>query len=364
MSMFKEAENQMAYLKAGFMGFQGSGKTTTATKLAVGLQKLLTERGLPGGGAPIFFADTETGADWVKRDCDEAGVNLLVNKTRAFKHLVPMVDEVEKTKSILIIDSITHFWRDLTESYARKKNRKHGLQFQDWSFLKEEWGKFTDAYVNSNAHIIMCGRAGYEYSNEKNEETGKNDLIKDGVKMKAEGETGYEPNLLVFMERLQGLNKNSPEVDVKRQALILKDRSRLLDGKSFLNPCFEDFLPHIECLNLGGTHVGVDTDENSDSIIPGYDNENTALERKICMEEIKEEINKHLPGTTAAVKKQKGDLWDSCMGHRSQTRFESSSYEELLNVREKVWQRLNGHSYDQRREDIKEDLKEQSELTF
>lgn len=360
MSLFAEAENQMAYLKAGFMGFQGSGKTTTATRVAVGLHDLLKERGLPGGDAPIFFADTETGADWVRQDTDAAGIKLQVAKTRAFKNLIPMIDEVEKSKSILIIDSITHFWRDLTESYARKKNRKSGLQFQDWAFLKEQWGQFTDAYVNSNAHIIMCGRAGFEYANEEDDE-GKRELIKTGVKMKAEGETGYEPNLLIFMERHQEIVKNVPVVT--RRALVMKDRSRLLDGKTFIQPEFKDFLPHIDCLNLGGSHVGVDLDENSDSIIPGFD-EGTSKLKAICLEEITAEIEKHLPGTSAAMKKKKGELADSCFGTRSKTAIEVMSYESLLNAREAVWKYLNGHSYDQKAAAVKEDLEEQKNLTF
>ena len=38
--LLKPAQNQTAYLKAGILGFQGSGKTYTATRLASGLAKL------------------------------------------------------------------------------------------------------------------------------------------------------------------------------------------------------------------------------------------------------------------------------------------------------------------------------------
>jgi hypothetical protein len=47
----------------------------------------------------------------------------------------------------------------------------------------------------------LCGRAGYEYDHEENEDGGK-DLIKIGTKMKAEGEFGFEPSLVIEMERL------------------------------------------------------------------------------------------------------------------------------------------------------------------
>ena len=80
---------------------------------------------------------------------------------------------------------------------AKKRTR---LQFDDWGYLKGEWRKFTDLFINSNLHIILCGRAGYEYDYFE-DEAGKKQLEKTDIKMKAEGEMGYEPSLLVLMER-------------------------------------------------------------------------------------------------------------------------------------------------------------------
>ena len=360
MSLFARSENEMAFLKAGFMGFQGSGKTMTATLVAIGLHQLLKSKRLPGSDSPIYMVDTETGSDWVKRDCDEAGIELVVSKTRAFKNLVPLIEEVQQTRSILIIDSITHFWRDLTESYARKKNRKYGLQFQDWAWLKEQWGHFTDAYVNANAHILLCGRAGHEYSHEDNED-GRKELIKTGVKMKAEGETGYEPSILVLMERHQELVDGTPKIT--RRGVVLKDRSRLLDGAMFVNPTFEDFRPHIECLNLGGVHRGVDTEENSESLVPERE-ENYAKQREVCLDEIKEEISRAIPGMAADQKKKKSDLLQEIFNTRAWSKVETMTLMELLNGRERIWQTLNGHSYDQAGEARQKDVEEQAELTF
>lgn len=42
--LFSKATNTQAYLKAGFMGFAGDGKTFTATRLAIGLVELMRER--------------------------------------------------------------------------------------------------------------------------------------------------------------------------------------------------------------------------------------------------------------------------------------------------------------------------------
>ncbi len=190
MALFSEMENTQAYLKCGLLGFAGSGKSTTATNIATGLVNLLREKQLESGNKPVFFLDTESGADWVKPLFEKESIKLFVSKTRAFKDLVDAITEAEKGASVLIVDSLTHFWTELTESYATKKNRKYGLQFQDWAVLKTEWRRFTDLYVNSNVHIILAGRAGYEYDFFENED-GKKELEKTGVKMKAENETGY-----------------------------------------------------------------------------------------------------------------------------------------------------------------------------
>ena len=262
-ALFKKSDSTQAYLKAGFMGFAGSGKTFTAAETAIGLVKKLRAGNLPEGGKPVFFLDTETGSDYVSGRFKEEGIELFQAKTRAFSDLIPAVKEAETNGAVLIIDSITHFWREFTEAYAKKRNRSRGLEFQDWAFLKTEWGKFTDAYINTSLHIIMCGRAGYEYDFFTND-SGKRELEKTGIKMKAETETGYEPSLLVLMERTMDMETKK----VYREAHILKERFNIIDGKTIRNPKFEDFLPHIEKLNLGGVQLGVDSSRNSESMIP------------------------------------------------------------------------------------------------
>lgn len=277
MTLFRKQESTSAYLKAGLMGFAGGGKTFTATQIAIGLHAYLKERKLPEGDAPVFFLDTETGSDYVRPLFDKAGIELEQAKTRAFVDLVPAVREAESRRAILLIDSISHFWREFTESYAQKRNRHRGLEFSDWAYLKKEWGKFTDAYVNSASHIIMCGRAGYEFDFFE-DENGKKQLEKTGVKMRAETETGYEPSLLVLLERHMDMDTKR----VYREAHVLKERFDVIDGKTFRNPKFEDFLPHIELLNLGGAQVGVDTSRSSEESIPGPERQDWKWREKQC----------------------------------------------------------------------------------
>lgn len=320
MSLFKKQESTQAYLKAGIMGFAGAGKTYTATDIAIGLVKHLKAAGLPEGDKPIFFLDTETGSDYVASRIRDEGVEVFTAKTRAFKDLIPAVKEAETSAGVLIIDSITHFWREFTEAYAKRKNRTR-LQFDDWSYLKQEWGRFTDAYINSSAHIILCGRAGYEYDYFE-DDSGKKQLEKTGIKMKAETEMGYEPSLLILMERQMDMESKQ----VFREAHVLKERFGLIDGKTFKNPTFAQFMPHITSLNLGGKQLGIDTSRNSEDMIEsGGDSwPHEKRQREIYCEEIKGLMVKHnLDGTSADVKKRRMDILQGVFGTMSWTAIEN-----------------------------------------
>ncbi|MCK4789975.1 MAG: hypothetical protein KAV87_39920, partial [Desulfobacteraceae bacterium] len=82
---------------------------------------------------------------------------------------------------------------------------------------------------------------------EKNEETQRKEFVKSGVKMKMAGETPFEPDLNVWMTLMQKVNADG-NLEVWRDALIMKDRSSLIDGQTFKNPTFEAFKPVVEYL--------------------------------------------------------------------------------------------------------------------
>lgn len=344
-SLFAPATNNQAFLKAGIMGFAGDGKTYTATLLAIGMVQLMRERGLPMGDKPVMFLDTETGADWVQPRFAEANVPLHTAKTRAFTDLLMAVDQAEADGSLLLIDSVTHFWRNITEEYAEARGRKSGLQFQDWAWLKMQWGRFTDRFVNSQLHIIMCGRAGYEYDFFEQEGGGKKELQKTGVKMKAETETGYEPSILLLMEKHREMQGN----EMWHTATVLKDRSTRLHGKTIRDPSFEDFRPHIDFLNLGGTQIGVDSSRTSAELFADDGEPNWKYEKRIkeiALDEILQILEKHHHGTSAVAKTAKADLVEKLAGTRSWERVKSFSADALADLRNKLWIELEGTPYE------------------
>lgn len=306
MGLFKDAENTVAYGKIGLMGEAGSGKTYTATLIAIGLIKYLRAQGIAGADKPAYLLDTEQGSSWIAPLFKESGIPLRVATTRAFKDLVPSLQEAEKNGSILIIDSVTHFWAELQATYMAEKRRTK-LEFQDWAVLKQQWNRFADQYVTSHLHCILCGRLGHEYET-TTDDRGRKQIEKSGVKMAAEKGLGYEPNMLIWMERDMDLASKS----TSRTATILKDRSRKLDGKTFSNPTFATFLPHIQAMALGGNHAPLDTSRTSAGTLPDPDRPDSGdmrgIRRQIAVDEIQALMVEHYPSTSAADKAAKGKL--------------------------------------------------------
>lgn len=342
MSLFKKSLNTQAYAKVGILGFAGAGKTYTATSISTGLVQLMRGAGLDAAQKPAFFLDTETGSDWVDPVFQKEGIELHAAKTRAFSDLIIAVKEAEHGASILIVDSVTHFWRELCDAYLKRKNRSR-IEFQDWAVLKKEWGRFTDLFINSNLHIVMCGRAGFEYDYFEDSE-GKKQLEKTGIKMKAETETGYEASLLLLMERHMEMETRR----VYRVAQVLKDRSAKIDGKEFRNPTFQDFSPHFATLNLGGKQLGVDTTRDSGELFDGNGDtkwRRDAREKDIALDEIGELLGKYYPGQTADAKKTKGDLLERFAATRSWERVKAMKPEEVTDIRNRLWLELEGVPY-------------------
>lgn len=307
-SLFRDAENTSAYFKAGVTGFAGTGKSKTAAIIARGLVKLARELRLTYADKPVYYYDTETGSDFLRDDFKSDGIALRTLKSRAFVDLLAAVREAEVNGAALIVDSVTHPWKELCETYRRTKGARlkppqpnYRLQFQDWAYLKEEWGKFTDAFVNSQLHIVMCGRCAFEYDFFEDDD-GKKQLEKTDIKMAAEKDAGYEPSILVYMER----HRDMETMQAYRTATVLKDRADVIDGAVFRNPTFENFMPHVQRLNLGGQQLGVDTTRNSAGLVPQQEQrDDYARKRRIVVDEIQTLMTLHFPGQTAKDKTSK-----------------------------------------------------------
>lgn len=330
MNMLKPATNKQAYAKVGIYGNAGSGKTYTAALVAIGLHQYAKAT------KPIGMFDTEPAASYIIPLFEKAGIPFLVyDESRALKDLMAFMDEAERECFAVIVDSVTHVWRDTQESYMAKvneglarRNKKpiHKLEFHHWGPIKGAWAKFTDRYLSSKLHVIVCGRAGSIYEYQNNEETGKKELITTGTRMATEKEMGYEPSLLIEMSpaREDGKTVN--------RALIVKDRTDTLNGHEVDFPDFEKLKPHFAFLNLGGTHyASMETRDSKDMFTEDGQDDWAAEQRRrtVLAEEIDGLLEKHHPGTSGAAKKAKADLIDEVFQTRSWTKVENTPADRL-----------------------------------
>lgn len=330
MSMLKKATNKMAYAKVGLYGDAGSGKTFTAAHIAIGLHQFAKL------DKPIAMFDTEPAASFIVPYFESAGIDFFVfDESRALADLMAFMDEAERDCSIVIIDSITHIWRKLQQDYLdrlneeRKKRKQFlytKLEFQHWGPIKEKFNKFTDRFLSSKLHAIVCGRAGSIYEYQENDQ-GKRELITVGTKMASEKEMGYEPSLLIEMtkviERGQLVNR----------AFVEKDRADRLNGQVFNKPKFSDFQPHFEALNIGGEHFKSMETRNSGEMFDAYGEESFSQEkrqREIWCEEIKGLLIKHgLDGSSAEAKGKRVDLLQEVFDTASWTKVENMHSDKI-----------------------------------
>ena len=353
-SLLKTMGTGQEYFKGGFLGFNGSGKTATMVFLACGIRRFFK---LPG---PIAMYDSEGGSDHVAPIVKHlTGLDMIGVKARSLDTLAQFTTEcVAAGVSVAVAESMTHPWRELCEAYlggvneARAKNGKaprRYFEIGDWQELKGIWNdRWTSLYLNAPIHLIIAGRAGYEFDEEVDDTTGKTKLVKSGVKMKTEGEFGFEPSLLVEMEADQV--REGGGFTLVRTATVRKDRKTVIDGCTFTVPrrdpdepieafweraaitTFEFFEPHVSRLKTGvyspinvavSTNTGADADGDSEWT-------RERRQRSIYLEEIDGELTAHgLGGQSAEAKDRRLKLLKELFGTYSRTQMESMRSERL-----------------------------------
>ncbi len=320
---FKKAENKMAYLKMGIMGFPSSGKSYTSFVMAKGLHAHLELK------KPICVLDTENAKGFLLEEFGDEKTEFLEpeKSSLAFNDLLITVKDAERECSILIIDSISAIWDKLLEDIMIKK-RKKDTSMYIYTLAIREWRAFTAIFLNSNLHIIYAGRAGFAYTQQESE-SGKMESVATGTKMRGESQMGYEPSLLIEMERIRGKEIGAK---VTHMAHVVKDRAGKngIDGLFKPDPTFDFFMPHIEALNIGGKHEAYDTTLNSQDLFEaGGDSwDQKKRDREIACEELKDQLMLKFSGTTVD-KKAKIEFLEELFGTTSWTEIENVSSKKV-----------------------------------
>ncbi|MGD8786217.1 MAG: AAA family ATPase [Phycisphaerales bacterium] len=327
---FTELKHTRPFAKVAAQGQAGSGKTYTLAKITAGLYQYINSE------KPIVIFDTERSAKFLRPYFESLKIKVLLKESRSLKDLTDTIDFCDNGGSeILIIDSITHVYENFLEAFKKKKGRTF-IQFQDWGILKPTWKReYSDRLVLAKCHILFTGREGYTYEYE--DINGKKELVKTGVKMKVESETAYEPDLLLYMTRHEDILAQDGDKSVWREAMVVKDRSALIDGKVFKDPDFEHFKPVIDFLIQTPSEDATVSEQDDGQLIDDEDNRRESKTKKdILLEEITAIMTKTGLGTSAKDKAKKVEIIERIFNTGSWKKVELMNLDELTHCKHQL----------------------------
>lgn len=335
------------FVKACFGGFAGGGKSKTASDFVIGAYKDL------GYSKPVLVIDNEKGSRFLIPAFRDAGIRAVLKDTTSVDDVLTGFDLLSAGEvEFVFIDSMTKVWYRFVREYMAK-NRRVFMQLDDWGKVIPKWQEvFNDRFVEAQGSIAFTGRGGFEYEKEEDtrDESGrlkKGGFVKSGVKMKMQGETPFEPDLNVWMQREEEFD-DAGRLSVWREALVMKDRSGLIDGMTYKNPTYEVFAPFVRYL------VDVPTGQvagqsSTRSLAPGenFDGYDKRRQAEVALEEISEELNKMHPGSTEVNKAARKEMLEKIFGTRSWTAVTLKSLAALEDGRNRIWIESRGHGYGQ-----------------
>lgn len=306
MAGFRRAEPKQAFIKMALYGPAGSGKTFSTLLMAEGLARHMGKR--------VAYVDTERGTDFYAKDVADRtvhpqGFDFDALYTRSLTECHEALSSLNlKEHGVIVIDSITHFWEGAMNAYQGKRTRDGGIPMHAWGKVKSPYKRIIQFLNDSPCHTFVLGRQGTEYQEDE-----RSELKAVGYKMKAEGETPYEPHILVRMDPEK--QKNGAAVV---QAFFEKDRTGVLAGRTIAWPDFDKvckpLLPLLggEQGSAGDSEAAAEQDADA---LARMDNAKREISiehlkeftKKLYLAESLEEVKSVGKEITPAIKKQMTD---------------------------------------------------------
>ncbi len=179
-------------------------------------------------GRRVAFCDTEMGTSFYaqpvpQRAAHPEAFDFEVLHTRSVTDVLAAVRSLDPdVHGVVVVDSVSHLWDACGNAYAGKLTRNGGIPLHAWGAVKKPYKDLMNLLLPLPVHVILCGRQGIDYG----EDEGSGELKQVGFRLRAEGETVYEPDVLVRME--------SHKVNRRQAATVLahveKDRTGILAG--------------------------------------------------------------------------------------------------------------------------------------
>lgn len=248
---FKKAEVNREYMKWGCYGKTGSGKTLTSLLIAEKLAEMEGKR--------VAFIDTEKGTTFYKRDVPErkvhpAAFDFDIIETKSIFEALEEIEALDpNVHGVVVVDSMTALWEAAKGAYNGKLTSKGGIPVQGWGPIKKPYKRIMALLMDGKYHMGICGREGVEMADD---DEGEAKVV--GAKMKAEGETAYEPHMLLRMMPLR-----EEDGSHRIRAFFEKDRSGILTGKTIDWPSFQTIEPVVRLLAGSGQSARLGTPEEN-----------------------------------------------------------------------------------------------------
>jgi len=215
---FKQAERARLFLRCAIFGPSGSGKTMTALRMAKGIAGKLDGR--------IAVIDTEARsaskyADRISFDVEDLGRKTIDDYVNA------MNEAAKAGYGVLVIDSLSHAWRELTEEVDRiTQSSASKNSLMAWGKVSPKQKRLVEALLNYPGHVIATMRSKTEWviGEGKN---GKATAEKLGLAPEQGKGIEYEFDLLI-------------ECNQRHFATITKDRTGRFQDETIEKPG-EDF---------------------------------------------------------------------------------------------------------------------------
>lgn len=196
---FTPATKAQAKLRLAIFGTSGSGKTYTSLRIATGMT------------GKIAVIDTERGS--ASKYADRFTFDVLELPEKDINTYCAAISAADNAGyDILIIDSLSHAWRELLEEVDRLATTKYrGNTWSAWSQGTPKQRRFVDAILDFNGHIIATMRTKTEWTT-TTDKNGKMKPVRVGLAPVQGKGIEYEFDLLMDI---------SPDHNV----MVLKDRT-------------------------------------------------------------------------------------------------------------------------------------------
>jgi len=215
---FVDAERTQLYLRCALFGPSGSGKTMTALRMAKGIAEKM--------GVPFAVIDTEARSASKYTHRFAFKVDNLKKKT-IDDYLNSMNDAAKAGYKVLVIDSLSHGWRELTEEVDRiALSSSSKNTFSPWAKVNPKQKRLIDAILNYPGHIIVTMRSKTEWVIGEGKD-GRIAPIRIGLAPEQGKGIEYEFDLLI-------------ELNQRHEAVITKDHTELFQDTVIEKPG-EDF---------------------------------------------------------------------------------------------------------------------------